>query len=152
MIGQAVSLFFLGLSASFGPCLLFCTPIVLSLIFSYERQFLFIFLFSRLVTFFLLSLMAFALGRILLQSFIQYRNLLFIAAGLFILFLALWLIFKGGHLLCPKGSFNFQSRYLTSILLGIILGLLPCAPSLAVLTYIALEGKNGSSLHFTKKA
>ncbi len=141
MIG-GLHLFFIGLTASFGPCLLFCTPVVFPLILSYERRFLFIFLLTRLVTFLFLSLLAFTLGKILLHFLNQYRNLLFIAAGLFILSLSLWLIFKGGHLFCPRGSFQWRSKYLTSIFLGIIFGLLPCAPSLAVLTYITLEGKN----------
>ncbi len=141
MIG-GVHLFLLGLTASFGPCLFFCTPIVFPLLLSYGRQFLFIFLFTRLFTFLLLSLFAFSLGKVLFRVLSEYRSLLFVIAGLFVIFLGLWLIFKGRHPFCPKGSFNWRSKSLTSIFLGITFGLLPCAPSLAVLTYIALESSS----------
>uniref|UniRef100_A0A7C3UQ82 Urease accessory protein UreH-like transmembrane domain-containing protein n=1 Tax=candidate division WOR-3 bacterium TaxID=2052148 RepID=A0A7C3UQ82_UNCW3 len=140
MVGL-LNLFLLGLTTSFGPCLFLCTPLIVPLIFTQRKHFIFLFLFSRLLSFLLLSFLAFLSGKILSPFFHQYRSLVFIVAGLFIFFLGIWSFSQRGIIFCPR-RFKWENKYLFAIILGIILGFLPCPPSLAVLTYVILEGKN----------
>ncbi len=138
-MNPVLQIFLLGLATSFGPCLFLCAPLIFPLLFTQNQRFLFLFLLSRLLTFLLLSLLAYLLGRIFFQVLGGAKGLLFLFAGLFLYFLGIWSTLREKRVSCPKrltkgGSF-------LSIFLGLLFGLLPCPPSLAVLTYIMVEGK-----------
>lgn len=140
MIGQ-FQLFLLGLTTSFGPCLFLCTPLIFPLFFTQPKYFPLFFLLFRLFAFILLTLLAFSFGNLFFQFFVPNRGLISIIAGLFLFFLGFWSFFQKSSFFCPK-KLQWQNHYLFSIILGIIFGLLPCPPTLAVLTYVMLEGKN----------
>ncbi|MEO0109940.1 MAG: sulfite exporter TauE/SafE family protein [candidate division WOR-3 bacterium] len=135
-----LQLFLFGLITSFGPCLFLCAPLIFPLIFTQPKYFSLFFLLFRLFAFVALSLLVFSFGNFLFRFLVPNRGLISIIAGLFLFFLGFWSFFGKGHFFYPK-RFQWENRYFFSIILGILFGLLPCPPTLAVLTYLMLEGK-----------
>jgi len=147
-MNTSIELFIIGLTVSFGPCLLFCSPVILPYIAATKKGWreglksVLIFTLSRLVAYTILGLLVGLLGRLLTEKLYRFDNFLFILGGLFITLLGILIIFgKDPQLrLCQVlRRYTVDSERGGLILLGITVGLLPCLPLLGVLTYIALR-------------
>jgi sulfite exporter TauE/SafE len=102
-------------------------------------------LFTRLVAYVLLGLLAGGFGRLLTQWLHQFDYLIFLGGGIFILLLGLLIIFgkESGHRLCQVLRREVvDNRIRGPVMLGITVGILPCLPLLGVLIYIALKTQN----------
>lgn len=150
-MSTAIELFIIGITVSFGPCLAFCSPVILPYIAATRHGWreglrtTLIFLFTRLVAYCLLGLLAGGFGRLLTQWLHQFGYLVFFIGGLFISLLGLLIIFgkEPGHRLCQVLRKNVVDNSIKGpILLGLTVGILPCLPVLGVLAYIALRAQS----------
>jgi sulfite exporter TauE/SafE len=153
-----ISLFILGLSFGCGPCLASCGPLLISYIAGTKKNIAkglaayIVFSLSRISAYFILSLLIFFLGRCSLEQFLgEYSKYIFIIGGAFIIFVGI-VMTLGRHLdlgFLKKTEQVILERDIKSIVLfGLIIGLLPCAPLIAILSYIGLIAKDGLSSLF----
>jgi len=163
------SLFLVGLSFGAGPCLASCGPVLVSYIGASHKNIresliaYFLFSLSRIFVYILLGLGIFFLGNFIAQGW--FRGLssgLFIIAGAFIILLGILTalgravgfpgLFQGHKLLQSYIQFLQQQVVKQDkksiITLGIIFGILPCAPLIALLGYMGLIGKNWAQVLF----
>ena len=150
-MSTAIELFIIGITVSFGPCLAFCSPVILPYIAATRRGWrdglivILIFSFTRLIAYCLLGLLAGLFGSLLAQRFHQFGYLVFLVGGMFISLLGLLIILgkEPGHHLCQALRKQVvDNRIKGPVMLGLIVGILPCLPLLGVLAYIALEAQN----------
>jgi sulfite exporter TauE/SafE len=148
-----ISLFFMGVSFGFGPCLASCGPLLISYTAGTKKNFwqsigtYLLFSSGRVAVYVILGLLVFLLGQFIAQTWLAslplYRYI-FIIAGAFIIFLGIFTAF-GRHLefkYCQVLEKNLLQQYHKSaLILGLITGILPCAPLLALLGYVALVSK-----------
>lgn len=147
----ATSFFILGLSFGAGPCMASCGPLFISYIAGARKGILkslmayILFSLARICVYLILSLLVFILGKFVIEKFVSaYSRYLFIAAGAFLVLIgALMAVDKKPNLkLCGFLHEHMLARDKKSIItLGLITGLLPCAPLLAVFSYIILVSK-----------
>ena len=147
----ATSFFILGLSFGAGPCMASCGPLFISYIAGARKGILnslmdyVLFSLARICVYLILSLLVFILGKFVLERFISgYSRYLFIGGGAFLVSIgALMAIDKKSNLkFCGFLREHILARDKKSIItLGLIAGLLPCAPLLAVFSYIILVSK-----------
>ena len=163
------SLFLVGLSFGAGPCLASCGPVLVSYIGASQKNIresliaYFLFSLSRVFVYVLLGLGIFFLGNFIAQGwFSGLSSGLFIIAGAFIILLGILTalgravgfagLFQGHKLL--QSYLQFLQQQLVKqdkksiIILGIIFGILPCAPLIALLGYVGLIGKNWAQVLF----
>ncbi len=153
MVNIAFSLFILGLSFGIGPCVSSCGPLLISYTVAVRKNVFknitayLIFSLSRISVYILLSLLVFLFSRAVFRHapglFSKY---LFLLGGLFIVILGL-LIARGSkawdNRICQKiHSLFLKNDTKTIIMLGLIIGVLPCAPFISVVSYIGLAAKN----------
>ncbi len=143
-------LFGVGISTSLGPCLLFCSPIVLPYIAATRKGWkdglkaILIFSLSRLSIYLILGFLAGLLGKLLTIKLSSYDYLIFIVGGLLIATIGIIIIFGVN----PKPRFcqtlrrQVDDTFKGLVLLGLIVGLLPCAPLLGVLATIVSTSKD----------
>ena len=147
-MGNVIYLFVIGFSYFFGPCLGFCTPLIISyfiptrtgikpalksaVVFSAVRSF----------THIILSVIIFSSGRLVINVLHRYDWIIFVVAGTVICILGI-LIFLGRHY-----NFKFvKGGTQDVVLLGLLTGISPCLPHIAVWVYITVEAKSiGQSL------
>lgn len=150
-MSTAIELFIIGITVSFGPCLAFCSPVILPYIAATRRGWreglvaILTFSFTRLVAYCLLGLLAGLFGRLLSEWFHQFGYLIFFIGGLFISLLGLLIVFGRDyrHHLCQVlRSYAVDNKIKGPLMLGITIGILPCLPLLGVLAYIALRTEN----------
>lgn len=144
-----LELFLTGLTLGFGPCLLFCVPIIIPYVAGTSNGWkeglkaTMAFSLSRLSAYTLLGLAAGYSGMIMIDflghtSFCLY---VWVVGGLFVSFLGLLILFG----LEPRVAFhralklNVDGGLLSLVFLGFVVGVSPCAPLIGVLTYIALD-------------
>jgi ABC-type nickel/cobalt efflux system permease component RcnA len=144
------ALFASGLFLGAGPCLVTCGPILISYIAATRQNpkqgilVWFLFSMSRICVYLILSVSIFLLGEFLVK-----RNLIYIAkyiyllGGMIIILIGIFIIIKdsaGTSRFCSIISERINQRLLKvqPITLGLIMGSIPCAPLLAVLSYIGL--------------
>lgn len=155
MPDNAVLLQLFGIGFSFGlagPCLLVCTPVLISYIAGKQakpKQALLdisVFLSGRLLAYLLLGYLA-GLSGLLLRQFANSGLLLSLkfAGGIIIILLGvyLWLGREPFSRLCKRKAgaiFNSGSLFI----LGFIVGVFPCAPLLALLFEITLISKSAT--------
>ncbi len=147
-----VSFFLLGLSFGFGPCLGSCGPLLISYIAGTEKNALksviayILFSFSRISAYFVIGFLFFLLGELiagkLLGSLSKY---IFILGGGFIIiagiFIALGKKMEPGFCkFLPKDIAGWDKKNI--MLLGLIIGFLPCAPLIAVFSSVGLMSKS----------
>jgi sulfite exporter TauE/SafE len=151
MIDALISLFLTGILFGSGPCLASCGPILLSYIAGTRKNILkglldyVLFFLGRLLVYFVISLLLFSLGRLvaeqLLGSLFKY---VVVAGGIFVItmgaFLALGRRMELGF--CRFLQSNILEKNRGVFILGLILGLLPCAPLLAIFSYTCLISKS----------
>jgi len=140
-----VELFIAGLTLGFGPCFLFCGPIIFSYIFAkglnHKRGLLFTVIFSlgRIIAYSILGLIAVAFVSTL---GIQKNIFKQIAGVIILLMLPIYDLAKDNKL-CNFFQRSFGKNIKTnSFLLGVFIGLTPCAPLVGILTYIACKSEN----------
>ena len=146
-----IELFTIGITVAFGPCLFFCTPIVLSYIAATQDsgrkgfKSVLIFSLSRAFIYVLLGLLAGLFGKILTTSLDKYSLTIYITGGVFISLSGI-LILLGKNINLPicqiLRKYTVENNIRNSIVLGIIIGLLPCTPLLGILVYISLISKD----------
>lgn len=146
-----LELFIIGTTISFGPCLAFCSPVILPYVAATRRGWreglgaVIIFLLARLGAYVLLGLLAGLLGGVFVEGLRRFEYLVFLFGGLFISLLGLLIIFgnEQGHRSCQVLKRQMVDDSLRgSLLLGLTVGVLPCLPLLGVLSYIALKAQN----------
>lgn len=152
MIKIIFGLFILGLSFGCGPCIASCGPVLILYIAGTKKNILkglqayLVFSLARISVYLLLGLCVFSLGRFILDrlqgSFSRY---VFIGGGGFIVLMGI-LITLGKRLEFKPLGF-FQKKIIgqdkkSMVMLGLIIGLLPCAPLLIILSYIGLIAKS----------
>jgi len=153
MPNTATLLQLFGIGFSFGlagPCLLVCTPVLISYLVGKQansKQALLdisVFLFGRLLAYFLLGYLA-GLSGLVLRQFANSGlvSSLKLAGGIIIILLGIyvWLGREPLSWLCKRKAgaiFNSGSLFI----LGFIVGVFPCAPLLALLLEIALISKS----------
>lgn len=144
-----LELFLTGLTLGFGPCLLFCVPIIIPYVAGTSSNWMeglkatMAFSLSRLSAYILLGLAAGYSGMIMIDflSHTSFCLYIWIVGGLFISFLGLLILFG----LEPRLAFhrvfklNVDGGLLSLVFLGFVVGMTPCAPLIGVLTYIALD-------------
>jgi len=101
---------------------------------------------ARIIVYIVLGLCIFYIGRVGLDALAaRYYNYIYILAGFFLMLIGAHFILGRRMELKP---FNIIYRHIVkgdtrnTVLLGIAYGLLPCAPFLAVLSYIGLVSNN----------
>jgi sulfite exporter TauE/SafE len=140
-----LGLFALGLSFGSGPCLVSCGPVFLSYLAGNSKNvaqsFLryLVFSLSRISVYLIFSALIFYLGRFFAQRvMVGFEKITFLIGGVFIILLGVLTAFgfKLQNRLCKILKANFLERDIKSmVLLGLVIGLLPCAPLIALLTY-----------------
>lgn len=150
MIQAAVSLFVLGFSASFGPCMTHCSLLILPHIAGTARGWkaglkaILAFSFVRMAIYTVMGLLSGLLGRIFIEQLMRFERLIMIIGGLVVASIGLYIVFgrkKAGH--CRAGSHRFVPNGTKgAALLGLCAGVLPCLPLLGTLTYIALHAQH----------
>ncbi len=152
-----LSLFFSGLFLGSGPCLAICGPVLISYIVATRlntKQAIgawFLFSISRICVYILLGIAIFSIGDLLVRQNLtlvtKYVSLIGGAAIILAGILTILRISIIPSQICSSFSNRMANRYLRiqPIALGSIMGLLPCMPLLAVLSYIGLIALNWKS-------
>ncbi|MDP8260046.1 MAG: sulfite exporter TauE/SafE family protein [Candidatus Gygaella obscura] len=153
MIDTIMLLFLNGVFFGSVLCVASCGPLVLSYVTASKRnshesfKVWSLFSLGRIIITTILGLIAGLFGQFVIQKLYSgiIIDILFVAAGIFIFVMGLIMIFEERlHFdICKKFHSHFINTHKkASILMGVIVGILPCAPLLGVLLYIALVSKN----------
>jgi len=151
IIEISIYLFISGLLFGSGPCIATCGPILISYIAGTNKHFLkalgvyALFSLARITVYLLLAIVIFFFGKFSLERLLgDYFKLVVIIGGGFVVLVGLLTALGRRHEIKP---FNFLYKNIVEqdkksiVLLGIIMGILPCAPLLAILSYIGLVSK-----------
>lgn len=147
-----LSFFLLGLSFGFGPCMSSCGPVLISYIAGRQKNVLkslatyWIFSSGRISAYFILGLLFFFFGKLTAERLLTGLGpYVFIFGGVFIILVGI-LVALGKRI-----EFGFCAALYTRLLekdkcsifiFGLIIGLLPCAPLLAVFSSQGLIAKS----------
>ncbi|MBA7494417.1 Thiol:disulfide interchange protein DsbD [subsurface metagenome] len=146
-----IELFMIGITMAFGPCLFFCTPIVLSYIAGTQDsgrkgfKSVLIFSLSRAFIYVLLGLLAGFFGKMLTTTLDKYSLTIYFIGGIFISLSGILILLGKNpnlHLCQILRKYTVEDDIRNTIILGIIIGLLPCTPLLGILVYISLVSKD----------
>lgn len=146
-----IELFSIGITMAFGPCLFFCTPIVLSYIAgtqdSARKGFKSVLLFSlsRAIIYVLLGSLAGFFGKILTSTLDKFGLVIYIIGGTFISLSGILILMGKNpnlHLCQILRKYTVENDTRNLIIMGMIIGLLPCTPLLSILVYIGLTSKD----------
>lgn len=147
-----LTFFLFGLSFSSGPCLTSCGPVFTSYVLGTKKNILnslyayVLFSLSRISAYLVIGLFFFFLGELLTDSFLQgISRYVFILGGSFIVIMGILMILsvRLESKACPAFIKNFLLRDKKNILiLGLIIGFLPCAPLFAVFSSTILVSNN----------
>lgn len=143
-----MSFFLLGFSFGAGPCLVACGPLFLSYSAGTGKGLAgsalayILFSFSRIAVYLALGIAIFLFGQAMtnyaLGSFSRY---LYVIGGSFIILLGVFIAIGKNlnHAFCHKiqGAF-IKKDAKTLVILGMVVGILPCAPLISVISYIGL--------------
>lgn len=138
-----VELFLAGLGLGFGPCFLFCAPIVFPYILAKgttaKEGFRTIVVFSlgRIIAYSILGFAAVYLLNTLNIQNVYFKKI----AGLFIILVGIAYIFgRAEHKICGLlNKFLIEKLRFNMLILGLLVGLSPCAPLVGILTYILVK-------------
>lgn len=147
-----LSFFIIGLSFGMGPCLASCGPLLLSYAAGTNKDVIksalvyLLFSLSRILIYVVFSLIIFLLGQVIINyTLLPFSKYLFISGGAFIAVIgALISLGKSSdHKLCKRlQSFFLDKDTKTVIIFGLIVGILPCAPLISVLSYVGMISKH----------
>ena len=151
MIKTAISSFILGLSFGWGPCLASCGPLLLAYVAGTQKNVFkglgayVIFSLSRVSVYLVLGALFFSLGRLIFEKLSFFYGPILITAGVFVILLGT-LMFLGKSISLAPCKFlhrNIVEKDSKSlVILGLVIGILPCAPLLTILTYAGLTAQN----------
>lgn len=146
-----IGLFLTGLLFASGPCLVSCGPILISYIAGTKKGIregmvdYILFSLSRIFVYLVLSSIVFFLGKVAAERLLgDASKYILIIGGIYVILIGI-LFILGKKLELP--SFVIAKNYISAynkknvIILGLLFGLLPCAPFLAVLSYMGLISK-----------
>lgn len=149
MIRIIISLFLLGLAFGSGPCLYSCGPVLISYIIARHKNIAaslltyIVFSLSRVLAYVGLGIAVFFLGRFAVESRLgDFSKYIFWLGGGFIILLGITSIMgrdiQSGicRFLYAKGDNK------NTIILGLIIGLLPCVPLLVMFSYIGFVSRS----------
>lgn len=144
MFKLIIALFLLGLSFGSGPCIASCGPVLISYVAAKRKDLLksiltyLLFSFARILVYIALGLLIFLAGKFTIENVLgSFAKYIFIFGGFFIFIL--------GFFICIGKNIKikfFQRDKQNIFIIGLIIGLLPCAPLLVVLSYIGLVSKS----------
>lgn len=147
-----VTLFLSGLLFGSGPCIASCGPILISYIVGTKKSILkglvvyILFSLSRISVYLVLGVLIFFLGNFLLERFLHnFSKYILTLGGAFIILVGIlmaWgrrLEFKPWQFL-EKNIIGHDKK--SMLALGLVTGLLPCAPLLVILSYVGLVSKS----------
>ncbi|MFH0762376.1 MAG: sulfite exporter TauE/SafE family protein [Candidatus Omnitrophota bacterium] len=147
-----ISFFILGLSFGSGPCMASCGPLLLTYIAgtakSVSKGLLSYILFScaRISVYLAAGVSVYFLGRIFTGEFLgALSRYVFVLGGAFIISVGVLLILgkdKQAGFCKALQKKLLQNDKKSIIILGLIIGLAPCAPLLAIFSYLGLISKN----------
>lgn len=134
-----ITLFLLGLSFGYGPCIASCGPILITYLAGTKKNIrksiigYLLFSLSRICAYLVLGLLVFSVGRLASQQLLgNFSKYIFIVGGGFII--AIGVLMMLGKRIESRAWHNLP-------LLGLIIGLAPCAPLLAIFSYFALVSR-----------
>ncbi len=145
---MAPSIFLLGLLFGSGPCLVSCGPLLVSYVAGTEKSMrqgaaaYFLFSSAKILAYLLLSLAVFFAGRLVIDRLLgDFSKYIFVSAGVFIVILGVFIAVGSRPEFRPWQL--FYARFINNdrkslLILGLVTGLLPCAPLLAVFSYLGL--------------
>jgi len=145
-----LGLFLVGLSFGIGPCLIFCGPVIFAYVAGAKKGWReglnsgLLFLTSRLVSYLALGALGGISGKWLGEFFYEkkFGDYLWILAGVFILILGIAIgLGKDFDSYFCRITHRSSAKNINVILLGLLMGLAPCAPLIGVLVYITLSSK-----------
>ncbi|MDI6839712.1 MAG: sulfite exporter TauE/SafE family protein [bacterium] len=142
----------MGITLGWGPCLSFCSPILVSYIAGTQRGWLsglwniLVFSFVRVSAYIILAGIAASIGQLVVRNYYEsaFGRLLYPIVGIVIVILGILIILN------KSPNFQFCSKFIKNtlqnnlkgvIILGLLIGFSPCIPLFGVLTYIAFEAK-----------
>ena len=141
----------MGLSFGAGPCVASCGPLILSYVVGTRKNIIsslrvyILFSLARIVVYLALGITVFFLGGFILDKALGgLSRYVFILGGAFIILVGI-LTISGRHLrfrplqMLKKNMIERDKKSI--IIFGLIIGLLPCAPFLAVISYLGLISK-----------
>jgi sulfite exporter TauE/SafE len=143
----------MGIMLGWGPCLYFCTPILIPYIAGTQKGWLsglrasLIFSFSRVFAYLALAVIAASIGHILLRKQFESTvgSIVYLVVGIVIVILGIAIVIgKIPRLhLCSRFTSRITRNSIGGIaLLGLLIGLSPCVPLFGVLAYIAVKSTN----------
>lgn len=146
-----VSLFILGISFGSGPCLASCGPILISYIAGTEKNVLksfisyILFSLARIFVYLTLGILVFFLGRFMTERFLEGSSkYIFLLGGGFVIGVGVLMVL-GRRV--DFGVCRFLHQHIleqdkkSMVMLGLIIGFLPCLPLLALFSYVGLISK-----------
>ncbi|MFA4990075.1 MAG: sulfite exporter TauE/SafE family protein [Candidatus Omnitrophota bacterium] len=151
MIKAIASSFILGLSFGWGPCLASCGPLILAYVVGSKKNVFkslgayLLFSLSRVAVYLILGALFFLLGRLVLEKLAFFYRPIAATAGLYVILLGVLMLLGKSLSLAPC---NFLRRNILEndrkslILLGLAIGILPCAPLVTILAYSGLTAQN----------
>ncbi|MFA5177156.1 MAG: sulfite exporter TauE/SafE family protein [Candidatus Omnitrophota bacterium] len=151
MIKTAISSFILGLSFGWGPCLASCGPLLLAYVAGTQKNVFkglvayVIFSLSRVSVYLVLGALFFSLGRLIFERLSFFYGPILITAGVFVVLLGALMSLGKSISLAPckflhRNIVEKDSKSL--VILGLVIGILPCAPLVTILTYAGLTSQN----------
>jgi len=146
---DALLLFLLGITVSFGPCLAHCSLVILPYIATTTKSWkdglraILVFSLARLAIYGTLGLLAGLLGRAIIEQLLQFEIEIMIAGGVIIASLGLYIFSRKNETSrCRAAACGQRAGIRGSALLGLFAGVLPCLPLLGVLTFTALYAQD----------
>ena len=146
---EALMLFILGITVSFGPCIAHCSLVILPYIATTTKNWkdglkaILIFSVARLAIYGALGLLAGLLGRAIIEQLLQFEIEIMIAGGVIIASLGLYIFLRKNETSrCRAAACGHRAGIKGSALLGLFAGVLPCLPLLGVLTFTALYAQD----------
>lgn len=146
----SLKLFIVGVAASFGPCLVFCSPMVVPYVAATRKgvreglRAAIVFSISRILVFSGLGLLAGLAGEFLLNSLSKSAIGIDIAIGVVIAGMGSLVILGRNlsHNICRVFKIEEGNKGVWDmVLLGVIMAIMPCASHFGALAYIATESR-----------
>ena len=134
-----LNLFLTGILFGAGPCMLTCGPVLIAYVVGTKKRIIdsiltySMFSWARIFVYLVLSFLVFFFGNVVMEKMLRQNSRYVLFAG------GAFIIIVGVAIILQKSFFKrFKSN---SIMLGVIVGALPCVPLLAILSYIGLVSK-----------
>ena len=148
---EALMLFILGITVSFGTCIAHCSLVILPYIAATTQSWkgglkaILTFSVARLAIYGALGLLAGLLGRTIVERLLQFELQIMVVGGVIIASLGLYIFLRKNetsHCRVATCGSAHRAGIRGPALLGLFAGVLPCLPLLGVLTFTALHAQD----------